>query len=423
MFMLVFVLLYLHMLRNITSVYIILLAIIYFFTFLTCYKNIIKISPLIIFIIFFIVTSILASIHTFFLYDFNSFIISTLRYNFMIPLVFIAYSYLKGDDDYSKVLYFVLIFISIAVFCYPYQYLFGRISWFAEPHERAGIERFSTYLGSLTVNGAAFPLAMIILIHSKIKQYSKFIFFSILMIGAFFSLQKSAIVGVILVLIYLCISYLRKLSLRRIISLLFLIPFIILAIYLIDKCLMALPEWGNFKTYTFYQIGGLLGDQSRVRNIGDVSIGQSIIDRLFGHLVKQSLGWLYESQGMLGYFIGGGYGMLGQALVPGVKSVFYTSHNGYIDFILVGGIFHLLAFLGILSRSMQLLYRAYKVSIFLKSEYNGLYLGGFYLLTLLGIQTMFAGGVTFQPIIGGLFWLLVSFALKYELESNRVSKA
>lgn len=385
----------------------------------TCFRRYWNISSHIsIYLFLFILTSILASFHTLIDYNISSSITAIVRYNFLLPFIFISFSYTKTVKDFKNILTFIMLFITFAVLCYPYQYLFGEVEWFANAAERAGVTRFSTYLGSLPVNGAAFSLCMIIVLNSKLNSIIKILLFVILFLGILFSLQKTGIMSFILIVLYIIFRYLKKISIKQVITIITIIPLAIIILFLLNKLMENLPQWERLKLYSLSQIG-FQNDAPSGYYTGDVSILQGIYDRTFGYLVQQSLGWMKESHGFWGFIIGGNYGMLGPALMPNGESKYITSHNGYVDFILVGGIIHLIAFCGILLRSIGVYWKKFKS---VGNNENQIYLTSVLLLSLIGIQTIFGGGITFQPIIGGLFWILIAYAWRIEIFNLQSSK-
>ena len=91
--------LYSHMLRNVTNLYVLLLAMVYFVGLINVIYNLkkIKISHLSISIFGFILTSIWASLLTLIYYDIESFSNSTVRYFFTIPLLFLTFIYINNN--------------------------------------------------------------------------------------------------------------------------------------------------------------------------------------------------------------------------------------------------------------------------------------------------------------------------------------
>jgi len=409
-FIFLFFLLYMHIMRNVSSLYIVLLVIVYLTILLPLLLklNKIKSTYLSIYISLFVITALWASLYTLILYDLESFLNSIVRYFFVIPIVLVTFFYIKDEKDIDKWLKFVLFFVLTSLIFFPIQYIWGGISWLAEPGERAGIFRYSTNLGSLPTTGIAVTLVLFIVLHLNFSKLKTIIISSILILGALFTLQKAAILGVGIIMVYVLLFKFKK----NIKTSLIIIPVIIAFLFISDYFLNSISEWKNIKAYTTSQISN--SDDNITDLGGDVGIEQGITERIFGSLVIQSLGWLNESQGSIGYLIGGSFGMLGPALLPDGKSKYFTAHNGYIDFLLVGGIFHLFSFIAILIRTMKIYWRSYIQSRRLKFEIKEFYFCCFGLLVLISIFTMFGGAVTFQPIVAGIFWVLVGFAWKIE---------
>ncbi|WP_155888374.1 hypothetical protein [Cupriavidus sp. WS] len=133
--------------------------------------------------------------------SYDNSIIGLIRFWSVMPLIFACMTMGAGEVD-RKIKWFVIFYV-IASLSYPLQYLIGPIEWFAEPSERAGVERFAALTGSLTSYGSSVGIA-------SIGAFGFFSFpvalclFIIFIIGGILSLQKAALANLALALILGC---------------------------------------------------------------------------------------------------------------------------------------------------------------------------------------------------------------------------
>ena len=105
--------------------------------------------------------------------------------------------------------------------------------------------------------------------------------------------------------------------------------------------------------------------------------------------------------------------MLGEALLRPGDSHYFTAHNNYMDFVLLGGIGYLVVFIGLclsVGRESLRLYRLRSAG-----PLSSIMLG---LIIMYAIASMFTGGLTYQPALATLWWAFVGFA--WRLEVNRL---
>ena len=104
--------------------------------------------------------------------------------------------------------------------------------------------------------------------------------------------------------------------------------------------------------------------------------------------------------------------MLGPSLLRPGDSYYFTAHNNFMDFVLLGGAGFLISFLGLcfaVTRESWRLYRSRS-----SASLGGVMLG----LALMYITaSMFTGGLTYQPALGTMWWAFVGFA--WRVEANR----
>jgi hypothetical protein len=404
-----YIIINLHTLRNVYFVgYATFLVFAYTTSCLYCLSRfkIIRIGPIAVWLGLFLISAFWASLVTTFDYGMEVGVYSTARYFFAIPMTLIGYVLLERDTDVRK---FLILFCCVVLFgslTIPFQYFIGPIWWFSEPSERAGMVRYASLLGSLTVAGGVIPYAFYTALMLKINRFYRTILLMVLVVCACLTLQKAALVG-LLMAVGLYILHQDK---RKPLIVLRTLSIIVLLIYLLNT--FVLSKWLVWQHSLDY-ISAMF-DSSESATMGDVTVQQSVIDRLTVHPLY-SLEDLVMFRGELGLFTGGGFGMVGDALVQTGYSRFITAHNGYVDFVLIGGGLHLLAFLGLSITVLLKLKRSMQLTNLNKQEYN-------HLIILLGLFVMmlinlgFAGSLTFQPAVASVFWVIIGIA--WRLEGN-----
>lgn len=377
----------LHIARNITSLYFAALIVLHLVSIIFILLNVkrFKINKINLLVLVYFIHSCLIFLHTTYHLGVSSAFYGLIRYLFVLSF-YPLFTLTLNEKQVNQFLFFTSYYILLSLLFIPIQMFILKtpIPFFADPGERAGLIRYSTNLGSLTVSGVAALIAIIIFDGiGKRLILSRYV----TIILGFFTLQKAFIGGLLIILVK---SFYQKKSKIRLFFWLIVTTTVIT--YSVQKI-----ENQNIELITKYfteQIKGNTGDS------GDVSVLQSVRSRLTGDLVNQSLEWLYIQEGFIGFFIGGGFGMLGPALVPKNVSNFYTSHNQFIDFILVGGVFHLLLILYIIIESIKSLRKDNSITANRLKRC-------FVMIILL---SFFGGGITFQPVIALFFWITVSYS-------------
>lgn len=384
------IILFLHITRNISLMgYVSILFISYIFLFASLYldsinkKNkMIKFNSLLDFL--FLLTYLWIPFFSLFYLELNEFMVSFSRFLITFPLLFFLIIY----DEYSvhltekvfKVLSFLLFLSSLSIF---YQIIFGEISFFAEPSFRAGLVRYASLTGSLTSFGTLGALGLAILLFDK-KNIIKNIFIRnfmifILILGMLATLQKSALINIVLLLlIYIFLNT------KKIFKSLFLIVLLFFILFLIYNFL---PQ--NLQLYIDNSINYTISGSN-------FSLREDLIYRLAEQPfnVKE-----FHDINSLDYLFGIGFPALAGSL--GVEGV-PMSHNNYFDLIYSGGIFHFLFFIILLFRVPILILMKNKKTYFDKT---------YFALSILIIVNMGAGqGTLYQPINAIFnYYLLFSF--------------
>ncbi|MFC1543945.1 hypothetical protein ACFL4Y_01695 [Gemmatimonadota bacterium] len=409
-----YIVLNLHMARNISfGGYVFVLAIIYSLVIGYCLPRFsrIPITRTGVWLMLFIGTSLWPSISTISDYGLATGIYSLARYFFALPIAFAAFWLLRSESSMRDVLRIFLAIVIIGMLTIPLQYMTGPISWFAVPGERAHIVRYSSLLGSLPVAGGVVSYTLYLLYVGNIKYMYKILLSSITLICAVLTLQKAAILGIPLsVVVYVMYHRDKMVDKKTVTKILITISVLLTFGYVIQS---AMSRWGPWNNSVSYAVAALSENEHVEERGGDVSIFLSIHNRVID-MPLIALKDLYRYRGIEGYLFGGGYGMVGTSLVMERDSEFVTSHNGYVDFLLIGGIVHLMSFIGLACSTRKSLRIWFKYR-----KWNGMnagtpiaFLG---IITIALISLVFAGGLTFQPITGCLFWTVVGTAWRLEV--------
>ncbi len=326
----VYIILLFHIFRNLRQdLYVVLLLSFYILAFLMLIIGFKICIPKIKILQFFYATWIWVPIISLFYMPVNEYVISFSRY----LIVFLFFSLLVfGYKNISlsiiyKFLYIYCIYCVLAACSLFWQIAFGAISFFADASERAGVVRYSTLCGSLTVFGSAGAFALaILLFHPKIKMSNlvKSISIAIITIGMAATMQKAAIINLLIVYVFFLAFKIKNLSIRNV-------------LILIASFLLALIIWENVKDTSLGQYS-IKNFQYTLGNDG-VKATTDLKERW------ESLPVLaIERNGITGLNMLIGKGFLTLAGTLGLPK-YQMNHNNFCDYWFSGGILHLIAFL------------------------------------------------------------------------------
>ncbi|WP_193065270.1 O-antigen polymerase [Oceanobacillus oncorhynchi] len=252
----------------------------------------------------------------------NDFVQSFPRYFVTFP--FILFTIIYKDYSYvfvKKVLRTLCMFMTLASLTVPYQILFGPISFFTEPSIREGVVRYTSLAGSLTALGTLGAFSLVILLFSDnylFNRKTRNILIVLLVLGMLMSLQKAAIVNIIICFsIYLLIN--GKVNFIKRILAVVTLCFLVYGIYLIFR----------ESLFGFY-----------IESLFSFSFdeGSSGVEKdLFSRLWERPYGVMeYNNIGIFELLTGVGFSSLGG--IMGLNSL--QSHNNYFDLIFSGGLFY-----------------------------------------------------------------------------------
>ncbi len=317
--------------------------------------------------------------------------VGILRLSFSLPILLILISNCSYVDA-RKVFSISLFFGFLAALSLMYQYAFGAITWLAEPGERSGLVRYATTLGSLTAFGGVAGVYILLTAYLFRERNSVFFVFfvmTVFLVAALLSLQKAAIVSVLL-------GFVLALRLGLLSSRSFSVIFVGVALLGVAFSWYADDEL----------VAGLRSFMENVFNTGDPSrysdntLAGSVVER-FGSLPARVFEYWGENL-LLGVGAYGASGGLGYPDLP-------HPHNLVVEVVavfgFVGGV--LLCYLGYLF--------VYSVWNLFGSNNKPLQsrLGmGIYIAVI--TPAMFSGGVLYHPVSG----VLVILAIKLICEGN-----
>jgi hypothetical protein len=304
----------------------------------------------------------------------------------------------RSIEQASRVCVIYLVVVLLGAFSMYYQVAFGAVSWFADASSRAGVTRYASLLGSLTIFGTAAPFALLCLARYVRTPLAFTGGALILLVAALLSLQKAAILGILIAFPF-CVSLVSKKTLYTTLAAMLLLAFLA----------QFLP--GDYFNYVEAGLRYFLRFDS-----DDVSITQSIGDRLLNVPTEliSSLGW----QALIA-----GAGLRGAGGVFGFDNLL-MAHNGIIDYIAIGGIpflaygLWIMIRLGLFALSLPLMARAR-----ILGRADAIFFCGMAILYLANLP--FSSGLQFHPNVCWVFGMLVAvqFVLRQESERRHGSAA
>lgn len=308
------------------------------------------------------------------------------RYLVTLPFIFFCAIYPKYDRLFiNKTLKLFVLFSILAGGSIIFQLIFGPIPFFAEYSMRAGLIRYSSFAGSLTVMGTLGGIVLPFLMFTGDALYSnkkRNIMILLLLVGMMVSLQKSAIINIVIVFMIYFMFYKGVTLLKKLIAIVtILILFIITASILSD-------------TIIFEYVSGLYNYTFTSTSFG---VEQDLLKRLWELPSKVIL--LNKITGF-DYLFGIGFpalaGTMGNTQYP-------MAHNNFFDLLFSGGVFHLLTYLWLLFRIPLSVLKK-----FLNNK-NISYLDRSYVAsTIVILSNMFVGAATFyQPVLSVIIFFII----------------
>lgn len=401
----VLVLYWFHLLRNLSPIYfvVLMLAIIVFMA--VSYANRQQANQDLCFWILLLLW-IFASVVTIAVEPFyGSSIVGLIRFWSVMPLIFACMIMGTGEVN-NKIKWFVIFYV-IASLSYPLQYLIGPVEWFAEPSERAGVERFAALTGSLTSYGSSVGIASIgaFGFFSLPVAFGLFVVFTI---GGILSLQKAALANLALALILGC--WIRGDVNRRVVLRIAVLSIPVVMLGWIVVSFYSATDAGSASVFeiALRSVEGVISGRQELTS--DVTFFESVIDRIteLPAMAFDYHGWRVA---LFGAGVYGGAGALGYPDIP-------TAHNGVVELILIFG-----AIIGSIICVYLLGLLFFSIWLHLQGREKAPVEAKFLLaaLFLFLLNNAFTGGGFFQPVSASMFWL-VMFRLRFLNKCRIVNK-
>lgn len=257
-------------------------------------------------------------------HDFGEVAIGLSRTLFVLPIYLVILASPSSNENISILLKTVSVITLVAALSIPFQFIFGPISWLADSSMRSGFARYASMFGSLTALGLVCGSGVLTTLISIRSSLASALLVAGIVLGSLLSFQKAAIVN--LVLCFAIVPFIRKFKFRH------LMQFVVLSVIIF--CLAGV--FFDQELSGFLDSFKLFSDSDVATYSDDVSISESLVERL---ILNPSVAINYHGIGSLILGLGpiGGSGAFGYPDIP-------MSHNGIVDLFLVGGIFYFLMF-------------------------------------------------------------------------------
>ena len=321
----------------------------------------------------------------------------SVRLLLMPTFAIVLFILIRNASDLNIIKKIYIFFIILAAISIFYQVIYGKLSFVANPYGalRFGLPGFASITGAVNTYPGAFYSAVILLFFSSYKNEFIKVALILLMCGAaIFTMSKSGLLNVILLLLILTIAgiFFKK---WRFLLYLYLISIIIL---LISNQILNATVIAVVNTFGIELLNSTKSSATEWQ-----PLIPRITDRIFGVFLSSDMPTILEF--LFGTGLKGGSGTTG----------FYapTTHNSFLDVYVMGGITSLIILVGLyLSVQITLLWKFY-----LSSDLFDLALFTSNLLML--INGLVHNGVLFHPAMSFTFWISVAYIFIYydKLES------
>ena len=316
----------------------------------------------------------------------------------MIILTLILFMNIKYEDQVVDIIKVLLACYVVAALTIIYQIYFGGLSWLAQPDGRAGMIRYASILGSLTIYGSivGYPLLMLCSRLQVIRGVAVTILLILIVGAGFLSLSKTAVMMILISVVLFFVMDIRH-AVSKIFSLkmltFVLLAMTVMAVLFYNDGASVLQNYYNAAvTHTFGPAFIFADSSSVIIDSPKVSID---------HIIKRLLHWTYamiDFYGDIVYFTG--VGLQGGGGTMGIGA-YAMAHNAFGDLFFMGGIPYLFVFL-LLYIFTQYTHFMNRVNLTSKL---------FFMLNILFLVNMaIASGSVFQPSISAPFWLSVVYA-------------
>lgn len=369
----------LHLLRNVSSIYFVFLIFTFFLSTWFVVSNwhaMCSAEKSLLFIVlaiyFWPIFAALPSVFNGTYSSFSDVGIGVARVMFSLPIYLVVLACSSNKEYLFKLLKIAALIALLAALSIPYQFVFGAIYWFADNAERSGLLRFASLFGSLTALGIVCGYGILLAAISIKSPLYKTIVISGIVLGSVLSLQKAAIVNILIA--FAAVLVIQKPNLKSIFK----------------STFIFLPVAGFIGIYFFEEMNQYLSsirigsDSSASSFSDDVSISGGIVERL---VELPAIAINYHGMESLLFGLGpiGGSGAFGYAEIP-------MSHNGMVDILLIGGVPYLLIMLALFFFVLKISANKVGDEDLRKIRYSGLVI---FIVSL--VNMTFSGLLIFAP--------------------------
>lgn len=320
----------------------------------------------------------------------------------LMPLLVLSiYTLVIKKDNFFKLQIFFVIACCIGSLSMMLQQFVGGINMLGNygAPRFMGLNTYPSTLGNITIYGSVVGIAILItMMNNRIKFFFKSIIFAILFLGVFLTMQKSALVNLVIVLTLISIFNFKNT-----------LKIFGFSIILISIIFIIFPE---IITNIFSLITNTFGIK-----IGGVTRA-GIYLPIFELFIDRQFEWFNEPKSLTEFLFGwglpGGTDALGYNFItsPGFFAI-GTTHNQYLDLFQIGGIFLILIFFAFLIFVNIELVSRWIIS---KDEISKVF---FLCNIIFAINCTVANGILFHPIASFIFWISVCYVLMpYHREST-----
>lgn len=335
---------------------------------------------------FFYILLIYVSSLTFLYGDLSDFLKAFPRMMLM-PLTFLIFiNFISNKNQIKSILNILIFFSVIAAFSLIYQVYMGPLNFLVDSATRAGLTRYASTFGSLTIYGGAVGIITLLVIRKNFNFFIKTSILTLFLLSAFLTLAKAAIMNILLVTIF-SLFFLKIENKKKIISIIILSIFLIFYIF---------PDLGIYISKTIDVLGF---SKNEIETNQTASLYYQVLKRAF-----YSIEYLSDFNIVNLFF---GFGLIGGQGVFGLPYSFTgTTHNQFMDLYLIGGVFLFLNIIFIVICLMLELYKMKKKDVQAET---------FFFCNIIGIINMvFFNGFIFQPITSFVFWLSIVYVLHFK---------
>jgi len=316
----------------------------------------------------------------------------------MIIVTLVLFSNIKHESQVIGVIKVLLACYVIGALTIIFQIYFGGLSWVAQPAGRAGMTRYASILGSLTIYGSivGYPLLMLFSRLQVIRGAAVTILLTLSVGAGFLSLSKTAVMMILISVVLFFVMDIRH-AVSKILS------FKMLTFVLLAMTVMAVLFYNDgasvIQNYYNASVTHTFGAKTIFADSSSVIIDSPRVS--IDHIKHRLFSWtlaMIDFYGDIVYFTG--VGLQGGGGTMGLEA-YAMAHNAFGDLFFMGGIPYLFIFL--------LLYGFTQYTHF--NNRDNLISKLFFMLNILFLVNMaIASGTVFQPSISAPFWLSVVYA-------------